>query len=36
MKKKYTFGKMLFDIFMTTMTGGLWLFWLFIKYVRTH
>ena len=34
--KKYTFGKMLFDLFMTIITGGLWIIWVAIRYMRTH
>jgi len=34
--KNYGCGTILFDIFMVFATGGLWLIWLFIKYVRTH
>lgn len=34
--KNYGCGMILFDIFMTIITGGLWLIWLFVKYVRTH
>ena len=36
MDKKYTFWNFLFDVFMTSITGGLWLLWLFIKYLKTH
>lgn len=34
--KKYTFGKMLFDFIMTIITGGAWLIWVLIRYLRTH
>ena len=34
--KHYGALNVLFDIFMTVVTGGLWLIWLFVKYVRTH
>lgn len=34
--KKYTVGKAIFDIIMVFITGGLWLIWLLIKYLRTH
>ena len=34
--KHYGPLNILFDIFMTAITGGLWLIWLFVKYVRTH
>ncbi len=26
----------LFDLIMTLVTGGLWLIWVFIRYLRTH
>ena len=26
----------LFDIFMIFITGGLWLIWIIVKYLRTH
>lgn len=35
-KKKYGFGHLLFDFFMTIITGGFWLIWVFVKYLRTH
>lgn len=34
--KPYTFGRAIFDIFMTVITGGLWLIWILIKFFRTH
>nr|DAT41914.1 MAG TPA: hypothetical protein [Caudoviricetes sp.] len=34
--KNYGFLNALFDIFMTIITGGLWLIWIVIKYLRTH
>jgi hypothetical protein len=34
--KRYTFGHMVFDFIMTILTGGLWLIWVLIKYLRTH
>lgn len=34
--KKYGCGMILFDLFMTFITAGLWLVWLLIKYLRTH
>ena len=36
MKKKYTFGHMVFDFIMTLLTGGFWLIWVLIRYLRTH
>jgi hypothetical protein len=32
----YGFWHLLFDFFLTLFTGGLWLVWLLIKYLRTH
>ena len=26
----------LFDIFMTFITGGFWLIWVLVRYLRTH
>lgn len=34
--RRYSCLHAMFDIFMTIITGGLWLIWLFIKFVRTH
>lgn len=34
--KKYGILNALFDILMTICTGGLWLIWIVIKYLRTH
>lgn len=34
--KTYTFGKMLFDLIMIFLTGGLWIIWLIVRYIRTH
>ena len=34
--KDYGFFHAIFDIVMTICTGGLWLIWIFIKYLRTH
>lgn len=34
--KKYGFGKMCFDFAMTIITGGFWLVWVAIRYLRTH
>jgi hypothetical protein len=34
--KNYGCLNALFDIFMTIITGGLWLIWIVIKYLRTH
>ena len=32
--KKYTIGSFIFDIIMTTISGGLWLIWIFIREMR--
>lgn len=32
--KKRGFGGLLFDLVMTVLTGGIWLVWLLIKYLR--
>lgn len=34
MRKKYGFIHLLFDLFLVCITGGLWLFWLLIKFLR--
>lgn len=34
--KKYTMFNLLFDFVMTIATGGFWLIWVLIKYLRTH
>lgn len=34
--KKQGFGGILFDFIMTILTGGLWLIWVLIRYLRTH
>jgi hypothetical protein len=34
--KKYTFGHMVFDFIKTIATGGLWLIWVLIRFLRTH
>lgn len=35
MKKQSGLG-VLFDIIMTICTGGLWIIWVAIRYMRTH
>lgn len=35
MKKQSSLG-VLFDIVMTICTGGLWIIWVAIRYMRTH
>lgn len=36
MNKRYGFFHALFDLFMTCITGGLWLVYLIVRYIRTH
>jgi hypothetical protein len=35
-KKKYGFWKFMGDIFMTLITGGLWLIWIFVREMRNR
>lgn len=32
--QRYGFLNFLFDVFMTVITGGLWLIWVFVREVR--
>ena len=34
--KNYSCGNLIFDFVMTILTGGLWLIWVAVKYLRTH
>lgn len=34
--KNYGCLHALFDVFMIFITGGLWLIWIIVKYLRTH
>lgn len=34
--KKYSKGHALFDFIMILLTGGLWLIWVLVRYLRTH
>ncbi|GEM_PF-3315590 len=34
--KKYTWFNALIDIVMTLITGGLWLIYVLIRFLRTH
>ena len=34
--KKYTIFNMMLDFFMTIVTGGAWLIWVAVRYLRTH
>jgi hypothetical protein len=33
-KKPYKFRHLFFDAFMTLITGGFWLIWIFVREVR--
>ena len=33
-KKHYGTGSLLIDFFLTIATGGLWLLWIFIRFLR--
>lgn len=34
--KRYTFLHFCGDIFMTIVTGGLWIIWLLFKFIRSN
>lgn len=34
--KRYTFLHFCFDMIMAVVTGGLWLIWLFFKFLRSN
>jgi hypothetical protein len=34
--KNYSTTHALFDVFMTFLTGGLWLVYVAVRYLRTH
>lgn len=34
--KKYGFGHLLLDFALTIFTGGLWLIWILIRFLRTN
>lgn len=36
MESKRSFGGLLFDLIMTVVTGGFWLIWLLIRYLRRN
>ena len=36
MKKHYGLGSLIFDFIMTIVTGGLWLIWIFIRFLRAN
>jgi hypothetical protein len=33
-EKHYGLGSFLFDLFMISITGGLWLLWIVLRYMR--
>ncbi|MFF2316962.1 hypothetical protein ACFVTE_11890 [Arthrobacter sp. NPDC058097] len=35
-KKSYGFGKLLLDVILTLLTGGLWLIVILIKFLRSN
>lgn len=35
-RRRYGFLHLCFDLFMTFITGGLWLIYLLIRFLRTH
>ena len=35
-RKKYGLGNLIFDFILTMITGGLWLIWIFIRFLRTN
>jgi hypothetical protein len=36
MSKNYGCGSLIFDFVMTILTGGFWLIWVAVKFLRTH
>lgn len=36
MMKQYTVGGFLWDLFMTAISGGLWLIWIFVREMRAN
>lgn len=32
--KKYSLGNFIFDLVMTSLSGGLWLIWVFVREMR--
>ena len=34
--KKYTKRSALFDLIMIALTGGFWLLWVLVRFLRTH
>lgn len=36
MRKRYGFWRFVFDAFMTMITGGFWLIWIFVREMRNR
>ena len=36
MKKKYSLGGLIFDFIMVMITGGVWLIWILIRFLRAN
>jgi len=36
MSRRYGFGSLLLDLFLTMITGGLWLIWIVIRFLRSN
>lgn len=36
MKKQYGLGSLIFDFIMVMLTGGLWLIWILIRFLRAN
>lgn len=35
-RRRYGLFRFLFDVFMVTITGGLWLIWIFVREMRNR
>lgn len=35
-RRRYGFGQFVFDFVLTILTGGLWLLWLIIRFLRNN
>ncbi len=35
-RKKYGFGRLMLDVVLTFLTGGLWLIWIAIRFMRSN
>lgn len=35
-RKRYTLAHLLLDFILTMLTGGLWLIWILIRYLRSN